>query len=486
MSAAEPALPPALPPAVPPAARPAVPPAVRPAPGPDLRPVADLPVVLDGVPAALDALRRGRPVLVVDDADRENEGDVILAAAGATAEWIGWSVRHTSGVLCAAMPEDLADRLGLPMMVERNEESLRTAYTVSVDARDGVSTGISAADRALTLRLLARPGTGPGDLVRPGHVFPLRARAGGVLARRGHTEAAVDLCRLAGLPPVGVLAEVVEDGGPVMRLPGLRALADRHDLPLISIADLVAHRLATGDGGPAAVPARRPADQLWDRAAAGEETGAGTPPGSAVGTSGPLATAGRVRRVAESGLPTRHGDFRVTAYRDLVSGHEHLALVAGAPAATGALVRVHSECLTGDAFGSRRCDCGPQLDAAMDAVATAGGVVVYLRGHEGRGIGLLPKVAAYALQDAGLDTVTANTAQGLPADAREYGAAAAILLDLGLDRVRLLTNNPAKLHGLAEYGVTVAERLPLQVGGNRHNRTYLATKRDLMGHRLDA
>jgi 3,4-dihydroxy 2-butanone 4-phosphate synthase/GTP cyclohydrolase II len=417
------------------------------------------PVVrLDDVPAALEAFRRGWPVIVVDDADRENEGDIILAAASATPEWIGWTVRHTSGVLCAPMPEPLADRLGLPMMVERNEESLRTAYTVSVDARRGVHTGISAGDRTVTLRLLADPATRADDLVRPGHVFPLRARAGGVLERRGHTEAAVDLCRLAGLPPVGVLAEVVEDAGPVMRLPGLRALADAHGLPLISVADLADFRRRN-----------RPVDSDF----------------ADVARIAPVIAPARVERVAESRLPTRHGEFRAIAYRDVLTGHEHIALVAGTPAAHGALVRVHSECLTGDAFGSSRCDCGPQLDAALAAIAIEGGAVVYLRGHEGRGIGLLAKLTAYQLQDAGLDTVAANTAQGLPVDAREYGAAAAMLTDLGLNDVRLLTNNPAKVTGLAEHGVTAAERVPLQVGLNQHNRGYLVAKRDLMGHQLD-
>ena len=414
-------------------------------------------IALDSVAVAIDALRRGLPVLVVDDADRENEGDVILAAVHATPEWIGWTIRHTSGVLCAPMPDGLADRLGLPLMVERNEESLRTAYTISVDARAGVKTGISAADRSVTLRVLADPDTKVDDLVRPGHIFPLRARAGGVLARRGHTEAAVDLCRLAGLPPVGVLAEVVTDAGPVMRLPGLRALANTHNLPLISIADLADYRLRIGDGDG----------------------------GTAVAAAGPTVAPARVQRVAESLLPTRHGDFRAIAYRDLLTGHEHVALLSGTPAARGALVRVHSECLTGDAFGSSRCDCGPQLDAAMDAIALEGGAVIYLRGHEGRGIGLLAKLTAYQLQDAGLDTVAANTAQGLPVDAREYGAAAAILNDLGLDDVRLLTNNPAKVVGLAENGVTAAVRVPLQVGETQHNRGYLNAKRDLMGHQLD-
>jgi 3,4-dihydroxy 2-butanone 4-phosphate synthase/GTP cyclohydrolase II len=415
-------------------------------------------VRLDSIAAALEAFRAGRPVLVVDDADRENEGDVIMAAQNATPEWIGWMVRHTSGVLCAPMPDALADRLGLPMMVERNEESMRTAYTVTVDARRGVTTGISAADRAVTLRLLADPGSGPDDLVRPGHILPLRARAGGVLARRGHTEAAVDLCELAGLPPVGVLAEVVEDDGPVMRLPNLRRLADETGLPLISIEDLANHRQELGRAEDRRISALRPA--------------VSAPP--------------RVERVAEAQLPTRHGEFRAIAYRDLLTGDEHITLISGAPAAHGALVRVHSECLTGDAFGSSRCDCGPQLDAALAAIAVEGGAVVYLRGHEGRGIGLLAKLRAYQLQDAGLDTVAANTAQGLPVDAREYGAAGAILADLGIDDVRLLTNNPAKVAGLAEHGISTAERVPLLVGLNEHNRTYLTTKRDRMGHQLDA
>jgi len=422
---------------------------------------------LDGIDEALDALRRGLPVIVVDDADRENEGDVVMAAVHATPAWVGWTVRHTSGVLCAPMPAERADALGLPPMVERNEDARQTAYTVSVDAAAGVTTGISAADRAKALAVLADPGATAGDLIRPGHVFPLRARPGGVLERDGHTEAAVDLCRLAGLPPVAVIAEVVEDSGETMRLPGLRALADAHGLLLISIADLQAHRRRL-EAAPEVTP---------------------LPPAQASkATPGDTARVERVERVeraAETALPTRHGTFRAVGYRDLRSGAEHLALVMGTPPAQGALVRVHSECLTGDAFGSARCDCGPQLDAALAAVAAEGGVIVYLRGHEGRGIGLLAKLAAYQLQDSGLDTVAANTVQGLPADAREYGAAAAILADLGLDRVRLLTNNPAKLVGLAAHGVDTDKRVPLQVGATAQNVRYLAAKRDLMGHQLE-
>lgn len=401
---------------------------------------------LDPVGVAVDAMRRGLPVLVVDDEGRENEGDIILAAQLATPRWMGWTVRHSSGVLCAPMPEEVADRLALPPMVRDNQDPRQTAYTVSVDARRGVGTGISAADRTTTVRLLADPSTEPGDLVRPGHVFPLRARPGGVLERAGHTEAAVDLCRMAGLAPVGVIAEVVEDDGSTMRLPGLRALADAHGLPLVSVADI-----ATARRSPSA-------------------------PG--------LVRARRVERISHAHLPTRHGELRVLGYRDLLTQQEHVALVAGDPPGRGALVRVHSECLTGDSFGSLRCDCGPQLEAALEMVSAESGVVVYLQGHEGRGIGLLAKLEAYRLQDSGMDTVAANTVQGLPADAREYGAAAAILADLGLDDVRLLTNNPAKVSGLVAHGTAVSRRIGLEVGFGEHNRGYLAAKRDLMGHEL--
>ncbi len=408
------------------------------------------PSMLDPATAAVHALRRGLPVLVVDDEDRENEGDVIMAAAHASPGWVAWTVRHTSGVLCAPMPDDVADRLSLPPMVRHNQDPRGTAYTVSVDARLGVGTGISAADRATTFRVLADPGSHAEDLVRPGHVFPLRARPGGVLERPGHTEAAVDLCRLAGLPPVGLIAEVVEDDGTMMRLPGLRRLADAHGLALVSIADLALLRSAELDPRELVESKRRL----------------------------------RVERVTQTHIPTRHGPMRAVGYRDGLTGDEHVALVAGRPPAAGALVRVHSECLTGDVFGSLRCDCGPQLDQAMAAVCAAGGVVVYVRGHEGRGVGLLAKLSAYALQEKGFDTVSANTVQGLPADAREYGAAAAVLADLGLDDVRLLTNNPAKVAGLTAHGVRVRERVPLQVSASAHNMAYLVAKRDLMGHEL--
>jgi 3,4-dihydroxy 2-butanone 4-phosphate synthase/GTP cyclohydrolase II len=450
---------------------------------------------LDPIEDAIAAIRDGLPVLVVDGADRENEGDVIMAAAHATPRWVGWTIRHTSGVLCAAMPEELADRLELPPMVARNEDVRKTAYTVSVDARRGVTTGISAADRSLTLRLLADPSTVPGDLVRPGHVFPLRAREGGVLTRQGHTEATVDLCRLAGVPPVGVLCEVVEDDGETSRLPSLRRLADEHGIPLVSIADLIAyrkrHEARTKDvghngrvdngqvdsgrvGGAGRVDGT---GQVGDPAAAAV-------PGGRTNRALPRAPQQRVQRVADTVIPTRHGSFRALGYRDLVTGDAHLALVAGNPAPSGVLVRVHSECLTGDCLGSQRCDCGPQLQASLAAVGAEGGVVVYLSGHEGRGIGLLAKLTAYALQDGGLDTVAANVEQGLPADAREYGAAAGVLRDLGLDDVELLTNNPAKVDGLARHGIRVATRRPLIAGHGEHNRAYLEAKRELMGHEL--
>lgn len=421
---------------------------------PDVTPVgATGQVRLDTVEQAVDVLRRGLPVLVVDDEDRENEGDVILAAQSATAAWVAWAVRHGSGLLCAPMPAAWADRLRLPPMVTDNEDPRRTAYTVSVDAAAGIGTGISAADRATTLRVLADPSSGPDDVIRPGHVFPLRARPGGVLERAGHTEAAVDLCRLAGLTPVGVITEVVEDDGTLMRLPALRRLADTRGLALICIEDLIAHRRRLGE----------------ERAEY------------------------RVERVAATRLPTRHGTFEAIGYRDRHTAAEHLVLLASRPGADPAagddpdrppLVRVHSECLTGDVLGSLRCDCGPQLAAALALIADQGGAVVYLGGHEGRGIGLLAKLSAYELQDDGLDTVAANLRQGLPVDAREYGAAAAALADLGLTRIRLLTNNPAKVDALTQHGVEVVERVPLVVGESEHNGPYLRAKRDLMGHQL--
>jgi 3,4-dihydroxy 2-butanone 4-phosphate synthase/GTP cyclohydrolase II len=400
---------------------------------------------LDPVERAIADIAAGKAVVVVDDEDRENEGDLIFAAAKSTPALMAFTIRHSSGVICVPMPADMLDRLEIPLMTPHNRDRMRTAYTISVDARDGVTTGISAADRSHTARVLADSATEPWELTRPGHVFPLRYREGGVLVRRGHTEAAVDLARLAGLTPAGVLVEVVNDDGTMKRAPELREFADEHGLAMISIDDLVRHRHRTED---------------------------------------------LVERVAVTRLPTRHGDFTAYGYRSTIDGSEHLALVYGDVGATDAddeavLVRVHSECLTGDVFGSQRCDCGPQLDEALARVVEAGGgVVVYLRGHEGRGIGLVAKLRAYALQDEGRDTVDANLDLGLPADARHYGAASQVLRDLGVTRVRLLTNNPEKSESLEDFGIEIVAQLPLTPRPNEHNLAYLRTKRDRMGHSL--
>ena len=396
---------------------------------------------LDSVERAVADIAAGRAVVVVDDEDRENEGDIIFAAAKATPELMAFTIRHSSGVICVPMPADMLDRLEIPLMTPHNKDKMRTAYTISVDARDGVSTGISAADRAHTARVLADSATEPWEITRPGHVFPLRYRDGGVLARRGHTEAAVDLARLAGLTPAGVLVEVVNDDGTMKRAGELREFADEHDLAMISIEDLVRYR--------------RRFEVLVDR-------------------------------VAETHLPTRHGDFTAYGYRITVDDSEHVALVYGdLSGPEPVLTRVHSECLTGDVLGSSRCDCGPQLDEALERIVAEGrGVLVYLRGHEGRGIGLVAKLQAYQLQDGGRDTVDANLDLGLPADARHYGAATQVLKDLGVESVRLMTNNPDKVTNLEEYGIKVAEQVPLTPHPNDHNLAYLLTKRDRMGHHL--
>jgi 3,4-dihydroxy 2-butanone 4-phosphate synthase/GTP cyclohydrolase II len=397
------------------------------------------------VEEAVAALLAGRMIVVVDDADRENEGDLVLAAETVTEEQMAFLVRHTTGIICVPMPSERVDELKLPQMVEDNTDSHGTAFTVSVDHID-VGTGVSARDRATTVRSLASPGTMPDALRRPGHIFPLRARAGGVLERRGHTEAAVDLLRMAGLSGVGVIGEIVADDGSMRRGGSLKAFAAEHDLPILHIADLVAYRSRQHEG---------------------------------------------VELVASSWMPTTAGTFRALAYRSRRDGTEHLALVAGDVAAAGrskagALVRVHSECLTGDIIGSLRCDCGGQLQQAMHAVAEAGaGVIVYLRGHEGRGVGLAHKIRAYAFQEGGLDTVEANLVQGLPSDARSYDAAAAVLADLGVMRVRLITNNPVKPLELARLGVTVVTRVALPALPTPENVRYLRTKRDRMGHELD-
>lgn len=396
---------------------------------------------LDSIEAAVKELAAGRAIVVVDDEDRENEGDLIFAADKATAELAGFMIRHTSGVICVAMEGQALDRLGLPPMTAVNEDKKQTAYAVSVDSRIGVTTGISAADRAVTIKALASDTTTAGDLTRPGHVFPLRAVPGGVLRRAGHTEAGVDLCRMAGLPPAAAICEVVHDDGSMMRAEALRAFADEHGLVMISIADLIAYR------------------RRMER---------------------------NVERIVEVPMPLSMGEFRAVGYRNALDGIEHVALVMGTvDDGEPVMVRVHSECLTGDVFHSLRCDCGNQLHLALTRVADEGrGVVLYLRGHEGRGIGLLHKLQAYQLQDEGADTVEANLMLGMPADARDYGTGAQILADLGIKSMRLLTNNPAKRAGLEGYGLTIAERIPLVSGVNARNKSYLETKRDRMGHEL--
>lgn len=399
------------------------------------------------VERALAELKLGRPVLVCDSHDREDEADFIMAAERATPEWVAWGIRHSSGYLCAPMTGLKADALNLPLMVPNSQDPRRTAYTVSVDAATGVTTGISAADRHRTLQLLARPDANADDFIRPGHVLPLRAVAGGVLHRPGHTEAAVDLCRLAGLEPVGVIAELVNDDGTMMRQGGATALAVKEGLTLMTIADLIAYRRARHDLPVQIEPQPH-----------------------------------RVLLEGEAMLPTVHGEFTIKAYRDARTGAEHVALIKQGAEGVVPVVRVHSECLTGDAFGSIRCDCGPQLDAALERVQADGGAVVYLTGHEGRGIGITAKIRAYALQDQGLDTVDANVELGLPVDRREYGAAAAILADLGLTSVRLLTNNPAKVEGLRASGIEVVERVGLHVGHRPENEAYRRTKVERMGH----
>jgi 3,4-dihydroxy 2-butanone 4-phosphate synthase/GTP cyclohydrolase II len=398
-------------------------------------------VRLDTVEQAVAAIAAGQAVVVVDDEDRENEGDLIFAASKATPALMAFTIRYSSGVICAPMTAETLDRLGIPLMTPHNRDRYRTAYTVSVDARDGVSTGISAADRAHTVRVLNDSATEPFEITQPGHVFPLRYTEGGVLVRPGHTEAAVDLARMAGLTPAGVISEIVNDDGTMKRGQQLREFADEHGLSMISIEQLIHHR-------------RR------------HET--------------------HVVRVAETRLPTAHGDFTAYGYRITIDGSEHVALVRGDISGDEpVLTRVHSECLTGDVFGSKRCDCGPQLEEALQQIAAEGrGVVVYLRGHEGRGIGLVAKLQAYQLQDGGRDTVDANIDLGLPADARHYGTATQILRDLRVGSVRLLTNNPDKVSSLEDYGVPVAERVPLTTRPNDHNLQYLMTKRDRMGHQL--
>jgi 3,4-dihydroxy 2-butanone 4-phosphate synthase/GTP cyclohydrolase II len=390
----------------------------------------------------IEAARRGEMVIMTDDEDRENEGDLILPAEEATPEKIGFMLRHTSGILCLSVTGERLDELELPMMVAQNTDVRRTAFTVSIDAVEGTTTGISAADRYRTIQAVLDPETRPDDLARPGHLYPLRYAPGGVLKRAGHTEAAVDIATLADKYPAGVLAEIMNDDGTVARLPDLERFAKEHDLLIGTIADLIAHR--------------RKSEKL-------------------------------VERVVEARVPTRQGLFTAIGFKSLVDDRQHIALVKGDMGdGEAVLTRVHSECLTGDVFGSVRCDCGAQLDWALGQIAAEGrGVLLYIRGHEGRGIGLLHKLAAYNLQDDGLDTVDANTYLGFPPDSRDYGVGSQILYDLGVRSMRLMTNNPTKRAGIEGYGLSILERVPMPTLANEENRGYLKAKADRLGHELD-
>jgi 3,4-dihydroxy 2-butanone 4-phosphate synthase/GTP cyclohydrolase II len=394
---------------------------------------------------ALKHLAAGGMLVLVDDEDRENEGDLLVAADFATPEVINFMAREARGLICLAMAPDLIDRLELPPMAARNETSRSTAFTVSIEARVGVSTGISASDRAQTIRTAIDPTKGRADIVTPGHIFPLRAVDGGVLVRQGHTEGSVDLARMAGLTPAAVICEIINEDGTMSRLPQLREFAARHGIPVLTIEELVAHRRAT---------------------------------------EAPHTPRSPLRRLGESLLPTEHGEFKAVAFRHALESAEHIGLLSAVSTTGVPLVRLHSECLTGDAFGSRRCDCGEQLRTSLDRLATEGGTLIYLRNHEGRGIGLGNKIRAYALQDLGMDTVEANRHLGFGDDPRDYETAALILKELGLTRIRLMTNNPRKIEALSRHGIEVIERIPLEIETDTMNASYLRTKRDRLGHRL--
>jgi len=406
-------------------------------------------MALSTIEQALDALRNGKPVLVADDENRENEGDAIIAAQFATTEWMAWLVKHTTGFLCAPMEDGKANELELPLMTTDNQDPHGTNYTITVDAAARESTGVSASDRALTARTLASNSSGPESFIRPGHIIPLRAHPEGVHGRAGHTEAAIDLLKLAGLEPVAIIGEMVTKTGSMMRLPELMEFGATENLPVVTIAQLVEHLTSNN-----IIHVNRDNN--------------------------------RIRFEAEANIPTIHGDFKVRGYYDIKTGADHVAIIKGNPTGEDVLVRMHSECITGEAFGSLKCECGPQLQYALDMIEAdpKGGIVIYLRGQEGRGIGLLNKLKAYALQEKGLDTVEANLALGLPSEAREYGAASSILRELGVKSVRLMTNNPAKANFLTDDGIPVNSYVPVIVGEAIQNLGYLEAKRSKMGHRL--
>ncbi|MCX6495785.1 MAG: 3,4-dihydroxy-2-butanone-4-phosphate synthase [Rhodoluna sp.] len=406
-------------------------------------------MALSTIEQALDALRNGKPVLVADDENRENEGDAIIAAQFATTEWMAWLVKHTTGFLCAPMEDGKANELELPLMTTDNQDPHGTNYTITVDAAARESTGVSASDRALTARTLASNSSGPESFIRPGHIIPLRAHPEGVHGRAGHTEAAIDLLKLAGLEPVAIIGEMVTKTGSMMRLPELIEFGATENLPVVTIAQLVEHLTSNN-----IIHVNRDNN--------------------------------RIRFEAEANIPTIHGDFKVRGYYDIKTGADHVAIIKGNPTGEDVLVRMHSECITGEAFGSLKCECGPQLQYALDMIEAdpKGGIVIYLRGQEGRGIGLLNKLKAYALQEKGLDTVEANLALGLPSEAREYGAASSILRELGVRSVRLMTNNPAKANFLTDDGIPVNSYVPVIVGEAIQNLGYLEAKRSKMGHRL--